>query len=912
MFGNDNGLATGLGLLGSGLRWGGAALDPRLAQEGFAAQDRRRTLLITAILQSWQDGTIPADKASQALMRLGVPAGQLPQMRPPQPQGGMRGESAFGKVEFDYRQGLITREERDQEIARLREPKAEAGLLGPIPRGMRYNPKTGMLEDIPVAPSEEERFAAQPPSANWEADPNRPGAWRKKARPGSGDPTAQILYDFNEGAFGDPASDEAKAQRDELLERTKQRGTGKGQDLGWAQLEQRRYEFEEKQRAIREARDLTEQERGKRLEEGRRQFDERIGESRRQFDEKMGALRDRGDELGRQFDERMREVRENRALSAQERQDRMDEVRREFDARLRSTEQGRAETREDRAARAEEQRRQYDERMAAAGRAREEAAQQRRELEEFRQRAADERQRTGIEDRSTRAELDRRERAAARADAEVNRLESQQRAIDSRQRAQDKAIQARKDEQEANQQFQAAQNEANREQREKLQGQAEAARRDAQQRLIEARKEESDANRELRGSLEQQRTQARRDAETAARDEREADRRLRAAEAQANRDERERLSAEARQAKEQAQQRGIKARHDEAEADRQLKEQMQQTSLGARLPARVSLANARTSIGKAWQDWAAGFISDTERDDLISKASATAAGGARADRDLKPGYRWADTDRTRQEWIPGGPADPTVLAAQMQARRGEGGEKALTKLGKLKHALATGELTQKEYDAEYKAWQQEVQGDEWGPFTAGSWTDPKTGETKPVFIQQKKGTTQYRIVSGDIAPKEGQTGKMTEGEMRAGGNWNAATYANRRMEALGNVRVPFSADLVSDEPGLSPAMKRYIARSTQNPAEQQSIALARQFIIALAHGFGGARVTEEQFRKLWHTYIPEPGDTEETVREKASMRRNELDSLKVMAGRAGEKIEQQNRKKETEQGINDPLGIRGK
>jgi hypothetical protein len=39
---------------------------------------------------------------------------------------------------------------------------------------------------------------------------------------------------------------------------------------------------------------------------------------------------------------------------------------------------------------------------------------------------------------------------------------------------------------------------------------------------------------------------------------------------------------------------------------------------------------------------------------------------------LREGYRWSGTDPTQQEFVPGGPADPVVLAAQAKAR-GEGG-----------------------------------------------------------------------------------------------------------------------------------------------------------------------------------------------------------------------------------------------
>ena len=75
-----------------------------------------------------------------------------------------------------------------------------------------------------------------------------------------------------------------------------------------------------------------------------------------------------------------------------------------------------------------------------------------------------------------------------------------------------------------------------------------------------------------------------------------------------------------------------------------------------------------------------------------------------------------------------------------------------------------------------------------------------------------------------------------------------------------------------------------------SPDQQKIEQAQRDFVYAVLRPESGAVVSEGEFENARKQYFPQPGDSEEVIRQKRDNRKTEIAGLGVIAGPAGQEI----------------------
>ena len=151
--------------------------------------------------------------------------------------------------------------------------------------------------------------------------------------------------------------------------------------------------------------------------------------------------------------------------------------------------------------------------------------------------------------------------------------------------------------------------------------------------------------------------------------------------------------------------------------------------------------------------------------------------------------------------------------------------------------------------------------------------NPKTGETRDIGVKGKTGS--------DKALTQDQS--------------NALGYGTRMLDAdkiLASVGMDYNplkintAGTVENIPGLS-----YLANTSLSDNEQSVMQAQRNFINATLRRESGATISPSEFSNAKLQYFPQPGDSTQTVAQKAANRARAINSFKIAAGPAGSKFD---------------------
>lgn len=149
-------------------------------------------------------------------------------------------------------------------------------------------------------------------------------------------------------------------------------------------------------------------------------------------------------------------------------------------------------------------------------------------------------------------------------------------------------------------------------------------------------------------------------------------------------------------------------------------------------------------------------------------------------------------------------------------------------------------------------------------------------------------------------------GAMTEGQA------NASLYATRMQEAdkvINNLEGKYNRTWLAARQAVGDGMAGTVANS-RLPAEAQQVDQAqRDFINAVLRRESGAVISPEEFSNARRQYFPQPGDSDEVVRQKAANRRTAIEGIRAAAGQ-GAPVNKQQKSQPQEAGtpsVNDLL-----
>lgn len=224
--------------------------------------------------------------------------------------------------------------------------------------------------------------------------------------------------------------------------------------------------------------------------------------------------------------------------------------------------------------------------------------------------------------------------------------------------------------------------------------------------------------------------------------------------------------------------------------------------------------------------------------------------------------------------------DPDLLARMASQADAFGAvltQKPLTDVGKLNAALRSGEITQAQYDQEIKMRntprQPLVQVGYSQPFEV---TDPNTN--KPILVQQDK-QGNIRPVAG-YAPRDGSEKPLTEAQGNALGFGIRAREANAILNDLETKGVN-PGTLKNKAASAVPILGNY----AKSPAIQSYEQAQRNFVTAVLRKESGAAISAGEFDTEAKKYFPQPGDSKETLEQKANARKTAIEVLQLQAGR---------------------------
>lgn len=159
----------------------------------------------------------------------------------------------------------------------------------------------------------------------------------------------------------------------------------------------------------------------------------------------------------------------------------------------------------------------------------------------------------------------------------------------------------------------------------------------------------------------------------------------------------------------------------------------------------------------------------------------------------------------------------------------------------------------------------------------GSWSTVQTPEG---MVQVHSITGQARPVTMNGRPVIGQqaAGAATEGERKNAGFSLRALDAAPTIDSLGQRVAGFG---IVDQGRLNRSPARF--QTTEMQLFNQA---SRQFATAILRKDSGATITDSEEALMNRTYIPQPGDSPQTIARKAQARRVALQELELSGGRS--------------------------
>lgn len=129
---------------------------------------------------------------------------------------------------------------------------------------------------------------------------------------------------------------------------------------------------------------------------------------------------------------------------------------------------------------------------------------------------------------------------------------------------------------------------------------------------------------------------------------------------------------------------------------------------------------------------------------------------------------------------------------------------------------------------------------------------------------------------------------LTEYQSKAVGQLNRMQGAEQQLQKLqSDGFAPGYADKIA---GSVPGVGNVLTSKNQ----QLYLQSANEFIAGILRLDSGAAVPEAEFERYFKTYFPQPGDEDETVKQKAVARQRAMDSLRIGLGNASNLVNREN------------------
>jgi hypothetical protein len=137
-------------------------------------------------------------------------------------------------------------------------------------------------------------------------------------------------------------------------------------------------------------------------------------------------------------------------------------------------------------------------------------------------------------------------------------------------------------------------------------------------------------------------------------------------------------------------------------------------------------------------------------------------------------------------------------------------------------------------------------------------------------LENERNTRRAQDPAGDVGVEQ----------RRSAGFYLRARDSDARFNSLGVQPRNPTAQYVAD---VAP---QYIVNANTSTERQQAEALQRDFVAATLRYESGAAIPDAELEQQRRTFFPQPGDSPETIRLKARLRANAIESLRIGGGQA--------------------------
>ncbi len=167
--------------------------------------------------------------------------------------------------------------------------------------------------------------------------------------------------------------------------------------------------------------------------------------------------------------------------------------------------------------------------------------------------------------------------------------------------------------------------------------------------------------------------------------------------------------------------------------------------------------------------------------------------------------------------------------------------------------------------------------------TFGNPTDERDASGRPIRVQYGDQGSR-RIVEGAQPLSSSEAPKLTEQQSK---DFN---YYTRASEALKNLGEGKALTSYASKAGASvPVVGNALAGNAYQKQEQAG----REFLAAVLRKDSGANITKDEFENYGKTFLPQPGDSAETLKQKAMARQTALRAIKLGMGPAQQLVPEQ-------------------
>jgi len=151
------------------------------------------------------------------------------------------------------------------------------------------------------------------------------------------------------------------------------------------------------------------------------------------------------------------------------------------------------------------------------------------------------------------------------------------------------------------------------------------------------------------------------------------------------------------------------------------------------------------------------------------------------------------------------------------------------------------------------------------------------------MIKDEKLATIKALAEAGRDPKEPVDPKLTEGEANAAGFYKLMEASESILNGLPAGSQPGAGSGVL---GSIPIVGGASSRSVQSPETQKFVQASQAWVRAKLRKESGAAIGKDEMAQEIATYFPQVGDKPEVIAQKAAMRLEATNSMKVSAGRA--------------------------